>query len=231
MALWHDAIHFAGGFPMKVRVVLGDDHTMMREGLVALLQREADIEVLGHVGHGLDLLRLVRAFRPDVVIADIAMPLMNGIEVTRRIRSELLPSRVLCLSASAQPCNALVALEAGASGFVLKENRYDELARAIRHASNNQIFLSAELIAPIMSAYRASEGINELLAPPSLTGREREVTQLLAEGHSTQKVADRLHISAKTVATHRAHVFRKLNIRSVAQLTRYAVKEGMTSLD
>ena len=216
---------------MKVRVVLGDDHAMMREGLVALLQRETDIEVLGHAGHGLDLLRLVRACRPDVVIADIAMPLMNGIEVIRRIRSELLPCRVLCLSASAQPGKVLVALEAGASGFVLKENRYDELTRAIRHASNNQIFLSAELVAPIMSAYRTTEGINELLAPPSLTGREREVTQLLAEGHSTQKVAERLHISAKTVATHRAHVFRKLNIRSVAQLTRYAVKEGMTSLD
>ena len=141
---------------MKVRVVLGDDHTMLREGLVALLQRESDIEVLGHAGHGLDLLRLVRTLHPDVVIADVTMPLMNGIEVVRRIRGELLPSKVLCLSASAQLGQVLETLEAGASGYVLKGNCYDELARAIRHASSNQIFLSAELVAPIMSTYRTA---------------------------------------------------------------------------
>jgi DNA-binding NarL/FixJ family response regulator len=216
---------------MKVRVVLGDDHTMLREGLVALLQRESDIEVLGHAGHGLDLLRLVRTLHPDVVIADVTMPLMNGIEVVRRIRGELLPSKVLCLSASAQLGQVLETLEAGASGYVLKGNCYDELARAIRHASSNQIFLSAELVAPIMSTYRTAGGVHDLLMPPPLTWREREITQLFAEGYSTQQVAERLHISAKTVATHRAHVFRKLNIRGVAELTRYAVKEGMTSLE
>lgn len=215
---------------MKVRVVLGDDHVMLREGLVALLQREPDFELLGHAGHGADLLRLTRAFNPDVVVADVTMPVMNGIEVARRIRSERLPSRVLCLSASAQPGQVLMAMEAGASGYVLKENCCDELARAIRHAFNGQVFLSAELVAPIISAYREA-GSQDASIPPSLTWREREITRLLAEGHSTQQVADRLHISAKTVATHRSHVFRKLKIRSVAELTRYAVKQGMTSLE
>lgn len=216
---------------MNMRVVLGDDHAMLREGLAALLQRESDIELLGQAGHGLDLLRLARTLVPDVVIADVAMPVMNGIELARRIRSELLPCKVLCLSASAQPSQVLMAMEAGASGYVLKENCYDELARAIRHTFNGQVFLSAELVAPIMSAYREAGGNDAAWTPPPLTWREREITKLFAEGCSTQQVADRLHISTKTVATHRSHVFRKLKIRSVAELTRYAVKEGMASLD
>lgn len=216
---------------MNIRVILGDDHAMLREGLVALLQHEPDIEVLGHVGHGLDLLRLARELRPDVVIADVAMPLVGGIEVVRRIRGELLPCKVLCLSVSALPARVTEALEAGASGYVLKENCFEELARAIRHAFNNQVFLSAELVASVMGSYRAiGMGHGASMLPP-LTWREREVTQLFAEGCSTQQVAKRLHISAKTVATHRAHVFRKLNIRSLAELTRFAVKQGMTSLD
>ncbi|WP_267221349.1 response regulator [Dyella silvae] len=215
---------------MKVRVILGDDHLMLREGLVALLQREPDLELLGHTGHGVDLLRLARSLNPDVVVADVTMPVMNGIEVARRVRSERLASKVLCLSASAQPGQVLMAMEAGASGYVLKENCCDELVRAIRHAFNGQIFLSAELMGPVFSACRdVGDGQNGW-APPPLTWREREVTRLFAEGNSTQQVADRLHISAKTVATHRAHVFRKLNIRSVAELTRYAVKQGMAAL-
>jgi DNA-binding NarL/FixJ family response regulator len=216
---------------MKVRVVLGDDHAMLREGLAALLQREPDLELLGQAGQGVELLRLARTLAPDVVIADVSMPLMSGIELARRVRAELLPCKVLCLSASAQPQQVLMAIEAGACGYVLKENCYDELARAIRHSFNGQLFLSAELVAPVMGAYREAGANRADWTPPPLTWREREITRLLAEGHSTQQVASRLHISAKTVATHRAHVFRKLNIRSVAELTRYAVKEGMASLD
>jgi DNA-binding NarL/FixJ family response regulator len=216
---------------MKIRVVLGDDHVMLREGLVALLQREPDIELLGHAGHGVDLLRLARTMNPDVVIADITMPVMSGIELARRIRSESLPCKVLCLSGSAESRQVLMAMEAGASGYVLKENCYDELARAIRHTFKGQIFLSAELVRPIMSAYRGTAEDHDAWASPALTWREREITRLFAEGCSTQQVAERLHISAKTVATHRSHVFHKLKIRSVAELTRYAVKEGMASLD
>jgi DNA-binding NarL/FixJ family response regulator len=216
---------------MNVRVVLGDDHAMLREGLVALLQREPDIEVLGQAGHGMELLRLARTVNPDVVIADVAMPVMNGIEMTRRIRSERLPCKVLCLSASAQPKQVLLAMEAGASGYVLKDNCYDELARAIRHTCNGQTFLSTELVAPIMSAYREESARQATWTAAPLTWREREITRLFAEGCSTQQIAERLHISAKTVATHRSHIFRKLKIRSVAELTRYAVKEGMASLD
>lgn len=216
---------------VNIRIVLGDDHAMLREGLVALLRHEPDIEVLGQAGHGLELLRLARELRPDVVVADVSMPYVSGIEVARRMRSELLPGKVLCLSVSAQLAQVTAALEAGAAGYVLKEDCFEELARAIRHAFGNQVFLSAELVAPVMNAYRAAGGARDALTPPPLTWREREVVQLFAEGCSTQQVAKRLHISAKTVATHRAHVFRKLDISSLAELTRFAVKQGMTSLD
>lgn len=216
---------------MSIRIVLGDDHAMLREGLVALLRHEPDIEVLGQAGHGLELLRLVRELHPDVVIADVAMPHVSGIAVARRMRNELLPGKVLCLSVSAQLAQVTEALEAGAAGYVLKENCFEELARAIRHAFGNQIFLSSELVAPMMNAYRTAGKGAAVSMPPPLTWREREVVQLFAEGCSTQQVANRLHISAKTVATHRAHVFYKLNIHSLAELTRFAVKQGMTPLD
>jgi len=215
---------------MKVRVVLGDDHAMLREGLIALLQQETDIEVVGQASHGLELLRMTRQLTPDVVIADVSMPMMGGIEVARRVRGELLSSRVLCLSATALHGQVLEALEAGALGYVLKNNGYGELARAIRHAYRHQVFLSSELVAPVMNACRAGQASVSDTAGQPLTWREREVTRLFAEGCSTREVATRLHISAKTVATHRSHVFRKLNIHSVADLTRYAVKEGMASL-
>ena len=215
---------------MKVRVVLGDDHAMLREGLIALLQQEPDIEVVGQASQGLELLRMARQLVPDVVIADVSMAMMGGIEVARRVRNELLPSRVLCLSATALHGQVLEALEAGALGYVLKNNGYGELTRAIRHAYRHQVFLSSELVAPVMNACRASQSPGGDSASQPLTWREREVTRLFAEGCSTREIASRLHISAKTVATHRSHVFRKLNIHCVADLTRYAVKEGMTSL-
>lgn len=216
--------------PAKVRVLVGYDHTMMREGLIALLQREPDIDVIGQASHGLEVLRMIRQLTPDVVIADVAMPMMGGIEVARRARGELLSSRVLCLAAAALHGQVLEALEAGAMGYVLKNNHYGELTRAIRQVHRHQVFLSSELVAPVMIACRVGQNPTADGSGHALTWREREVTRLFAEGCSTREIANRLHISAKTVATHRAHVFRKLNIHSLAELTRFAVKEGMTSL-
>lgn len=213
---------------MNMRVILGDDHTMLRQGLAALLRDEPDIEVLGEAGHGMAVLQLVRNLLPDVVVVDLGMPVMGGIEVIRRIRAEMLPCRALCLSVSGDPNQVLAALEAGACGYVLKSNCYHELVRGIRQAISDQVFLSAELVAPVIGVChpRMGEG-----SPPSrLTGRERQVTELLAEGCSTGQVAKQLHISAKTVATHREHVFRKLKIHSVAELTRYALTEGIIAL-
>lgn len=213
-----------------MRVILGDDHAMLRQGLAALLREEPDIEVLGQAGHGVAVLELARTLLPDVVVVDMGMPVMSGLEVIRLIRAEMLPCKPLCLSVSGDPGQVLAALEAGACGYVLKANCYQELVRGIRQVVSNQVFLSAELVAPVIGISRSRSGGCEGSLPSRLTGRERQITQLLAEGRSTGQVARQLHISAKTVATHREHVFRKLKIRSVAELTRYALREGIISL-
>lgn len=214
---------------MKIRAVVVDDHRVIREGLCALLAREPDIEIVGQADDGLAALRLARQLRPDVLITDVAMPGLNGIEATRRLRTDQPEVRVICLSMHDDSRMVLSVLDAGASGYVLKESSFDELAHAVRTVMSNQIHLSAKLVGIVVQEVRQRQAPGA--APMALTPREREVVQLLAEGFSTQQVAERLHLSHKTVATHREHVMQKLNFTSLAQLTRYALREGLTTLD
>jgi DNA-binding NarL/FixJ family response regulator len=216
---------------MKIRVIVCDDHRIVREGLVALLEREPDIDVIAQARDGLELARLARQLNPDVVVTDMTMPGMNGIEVTRRIRSELPDCRVICLSVHDQTRQVLAALDAGASGYVLKDNSFDELARGIRCAMGNQLFLSVELIGTVLNARRTADAAVQTEPAAGLTPREREIVQLFSEGYTTQAIADSLSVSIKTVATHRERVYQKLHIQGVAELTRYALREGLTSLD
>ncbi|WP_047238786.1 response regulator transcription factor [Chromobacterium subtsugae] len=211
---------------MTIRIIVGDDHALLREGLAALLQRETDMEVQAQAANGAELLQLARQLQPDVVIADINMPLLNGVEVAARLRAESLPCKTLCLSASDRPQTVRAALDAGAAGYVLKENAYAELARGIRRVMANQIFLSGELVAGLVHPSFAGALEAEQIKLPQLSPRERQVTQLFAEGYSTQAIAAQLHLSPKTVATHREHIFRKLGIGSIAELTRYVLREG-----
>lgn len=214
---------------MGIRVIIGDDHGIVREGLVALLQREADIEVIGTARNGSELLQLARKLSPDVVITDLSMPQLNGIEVITRLCAEPLPCKLLCLSVHNEPTKVLGALQAGAAGYVLKENSYEELARGIRRVMANQVFLSGELVGMVVQSCRSPIPTQEAIKLPQLTAREREVAQLFSEGLSTQAIAQRLHLSAKTISTHREHIFSKLDIQSVAELTRYAIREGISS--
>jgi len=216
---------------MKVQVIVCDDHRIVREGLVALLEREPDLEVIAQARDGLELVRLARQLAPQVVVTDMSMPGMNGVEVTRRICSELPNCRVICLSVHDQTRQVLAALDAGASGYVLKDNSFDELARGIRCAMGNQLFLSVELIGTVLGARRHPEPLKQALPAPELTPREREIVQMFSEGYSTQAIADSLHVSIKTVATHRERIYQKLQIQGVAELTRYALREGLSSLD
>jgi len=216
---------------MGIRIVLADDHRIVRDGLCALLAREKDIELIGQADDGLGAVRLARELRPDIVVTDVSMPGLNGVEATRRIRTDEPSVRVLCLSVHAESRMVLAVLEAGASGYVLKDCSYDELALAIRKAMADQIHLSAELVGLVVKEVR-SRGQPQLAGgTAALTPREREMVQLLSEGLSTQQIADRLHVSIKTVATHREHVMQKLDISSLAELTRYALCEGLSSLD
>lgn len=213
---------------MTIRVVVADDHAMIREGLISLLQREADIEVLAQARDGMELYKVVHAVRPDMAILDIGMPTLSGIEVIRRLRADEVACKLLCLSVNNQREDVIAALDAGASGYVLKENSYEELTRAIRRVMVNQIYLSGELLGGVLDARRQSARMDDIARPCVLTSRERQIAKLFAEGHSTKAIARMLFLSDKTIASHRENTFRKLNIRSIAELTRYAIREGFT---
>lgn len=214
---------------MKIRVIIADDHHCVREGLVALLDREDDIEVVAQARDGMELVRLAREWRPDVLLVDLSMPCMNGLEAIRRLRGEPFACRSLCLSVHSDPQQVQAVLDAGASGFVLKDNSFDELARGVRRVHAGQLFLSGELLGQALARGGAAPAVDPTLQ--RLTPRERQMVQLLAEGYTTTQIAERLHLSAKTVATHREHVFAKLQIQGIAQLTRFALRTGLSSLE
>lgn len=220
----------AGG--ARCRIVLADDHRIVREGLRALLSAEAGFEVVGVAEDGLGAVALARRLAPEVVVVDVNMPGLNGIETVRRLRHEAPAARVLCLSAHDEQRLVLAMIEAGAAGYALKDTSFDELAGAIRSVLAGRVHVSPSLVGIFVEQYRASAGgqaVRSVATP--LTPRERELVQLFSEGYSTQDIAERLHLSAKTVATHRENIQHKLHIGGIAEMTRYALREGLSSLD
>jgi DNA-binding NarL/FixJ family response regulator len=215
---------------MTIRVVLADDHRMMRDGLRALLARESEFDLVGFAEDGREAVKLARELRPDVVVTDLAMPGLNGVDAIRRIRAADSSVRVLCLSMHSESQLVLAVLDAGASGYVVKDCSFEELAIAIRKVMANQVYLSADLVGIVVDEVRARGEAGPRFQPTQLTPREREIVQLLSEGYSTRQIADRLHVSAKTVATHRENILRKLQLDGIAALTRYALREGLSSL-
>jgi DNA-binding NarL/FixJ family response regulator len=217
---------------MAIRIVLADDHRIMREGLAALLGRESGLEVVGQASDGAELVRLVRTLKPDVAVTDLSMAGLNGLEAIRRIRGEDEQVKLLCLSMHVESRMVLGVLNAGASGYVVKDASFDDLGHAIRQVAAGQIFLSPQLVGIVVQECRARQGGAPVEdASALLTPREREMVQLFSEGHSTTDIAERLYVSAKTVATHRQNILQKLQMRSMAELTRYALREGLSSLD
>ena len=213
---------------MKIGIVLADDHVMFLSGLRALLEKERDLEVIAEVRDGREAVKVAREKKPDLVVMDVSMPGMNGIEATRQITAELPRVRILCLSMHASEQFVADAFEAGASGYLLKESPFEEMLTAIRAVIANQTYLSPAVARPILEGYRTlRSGHASLLS--CLTGREREVLQLVAEGHSTKDIAGQLHLSIKTIDTHRRHIMEKLSIHSVAGLTKYAIRHGLTA--
>ena len=217
---------------MPLRIVLADDHQLVREGLRALLSRDAALDVVGLAEDGVAAVKLVRHLQPDLLITDIAMPGLNGLEATRRVRAQHAAVQVICLSMHGDQRSVVTALQAGASGYVLKDASSEELLRAVRDVAAGRIYLSpglmGGLVDEIRTRQRLPDGATSAPAGPALTAREREIAQLFAEDLSTQEIADRLKLSAKTVATHRENVTRKLGVRGVAGITRYALGEGLS---
>lgn len=206
-----------------VRIVLVEDHHLMRQGLAALLTGREDVLVVGEAANGLDALALVDKTKPQLVLMDLSMPTMNGLEATRQIKQRYPRIHVLVLSMYNDPVFVARALQAGASGYVLKESMLEELTLAIRSVAEGGIFLSPLVAAPIVQEYlRASP---EMLDDPyaQLTMREREVLQLLAEGNSTPQIAKILNVSLPTVRTHQANLKQKLGLTKRAELVRFVL--------
>jgi DNA-binding NarL/FixJ family response regulator len=216
----------------KIRIVLADDHRIVREGLSAILGTDSGIEIVGEAENGREAVRLCRDLTPDVLVMDVSMPDMNGLDATRRTASLEAGPRVLALSMHSDVRYVKGMLQAGATGYLLKNTAARELVSAIRAVHAGRFFVSASVGDSVLDDYlRRAAG--DAPAPPRalLSTREREVLQLVAEGHTTASIAEVLHLSAKTVENHRARIMDKLGLRSVAELTKYAIREGLTSLD
>lgn len=216
---------------MTYRVLLVDDHELMREGLRSILEKENDIEVVGEAADGRTAVLLARTVKPDIVVMDVVMRDLNGIEATRQILAESPRVKVIALSSHADDRYVQAILEAGASAYVLKANAYDNLRSAIDAVGRGKSYLSPEVTEAVI---QASRGGAEHRADPlraGLSPREKEVLQLLAEGLSSPEIGHRLFVATNTVETHRRNIMRKLDLHSVADLTKYAVREGLTSLE
>ena len=214
----------------KIRVLLAEDHTIVRKGIRSLLDGEADIDVIGEAGNGRDALEKVEQLRPDVVVMDITMPTLNGLEATRRIKKLFPEIKVLILTVHANEEYIFQVLRAGASGYLVKQAAPSELISGIKAVWRGGSFLSPAISGKVIEEYiRQAEAKRVGKSYDNLTDREREVLQLIAEGKSTREIAELLCVSVKTIETHRAHLRDKLNIHSTAELTKYAIRTGMTS--
>ena len=215
---------------MAIRILLADDHELFLSGLLALLEKEPDMEVVGEAKDGREACRKAQELAPDLVLMDISMPGLNGIEATRQIATDRgVGVKVVCLSMHTESRFVEAALKSGAAGYLLKDSEPRELVRAIRVVMMGRTYISPAVAGTLVDALKDQRPLAGSSAFTLLTEREREVLQLLAEGHSTREIAEQLYMSPKTVATHREHLMNKLHIRSIAGLTKYAILEGLTS--
>ncbi len=218
----------------RMTVLLADDHTIVRQGLRAVLEAEPHVRIVGEVSDGREAVAAARRLRPDLVVMDIAMPGLNGIEATRQITSDSLAPRIIILSMYADLEHLVHALQAGASGYVRKQDADTELVAALRTGTPRQPFLTPTVDRDLVEEHlrrarqRSTRGGEEY---DPLTPREREVMQLVVEGEPNKAIARRLRIAVRTVEAHRASIMRKLNLEDVTGLVRYAVRRGIVSID
>lgn len=213
---------------MSIRILLVDDHIVLRHGLSKSLQTEKDVEIVGQANDGHSAVKLAKELTPDVIIMDISMPDLNGIEATRQIIKALPNCRIIGLSMHSTKKFVMEMFKAGAKGYLLKDCEFDELVNAIRTVASGKTFISPSISGILLESAASEDSKEEVSAFSALTQREREVLQLLSEGKTTKQIANKLFISPKTVEVHRLNIMNKLEIDNIAQLTKYAIKEGLT---
>ena len=211
------------------RILLVDDHELMRDGLRSILESEANVEIVGEASSGREAVALAHTLEPDVVVMDVGMKDLNGIDATRQIVGDLPAVRVIALSSHSDSRYVSAMLEAGACGYVLKANAYADLREALQAARQGKSYLCADVTKAVVDA--SLHGLRGRVDPAVLSEREREVLQLLAEGLTSPQIGKRLFIATSTVETQRRSIMRKLSIHSVADLTKWAIREGLTQLE
>jgi DNA-binding NarL/FixJ family response regulator len=216
---------------MTIRIMLCDDHQIIREGLRSLLDKQEDMKVVGEGTNGHEAIRLAAQHPADVMVLDVAMPDLNGIGAARRLREEHPNMKILALSMHSDKHFVTGMLEAGASGYLLKDCAFSELVNAIRTVTVGGIYISPRIAGNVLQEFARRAKPSRKTASVKLTEREEEILQLIAEGNSTKKISTILHLSVKTIETHRQHIMQKVDVHNVALLTKYAIREGLTGLE
>ena len=214
-----------------ISIILVDDHVIMRDGLRRLLAAESDIEIVGEADNGRQAVKIALDKNPEIVIMDIAMKDMNGIEATRQIKEENPKIKIIALSMHSERQIVIGILRAGASGYLLKDSTSTELVEAIRTVYRGRKYISQKISDVVLQEISEVKKDSEVIGVDRLTNRESEILQLIAEGNSTKRIAEVLFISPKTVESHRANIMEKLDIHNLPELTKYAIRAGLTSLD
>lgn len=216
---------------MPIRILLVDDHEMFRDGLESLVGKEEKMQVVGVAENGRVAVKKVSELSPDIVVMDVSMPDLNGIEATRQIKYGGSHVKIIALSVHSSKQFVTGMLAAGASGYLLKANAFEELINAINAVQSGQTYLTPRIAGVVVDGYVQYVNTETDTGDMVLSPREREVLQLLAEGNANKKIADLLSISIKTVDTHRQNLMQKLGLRTLPELTKYAIREGLTSLE
>lgn len=216
---------------MSIKILLAEDHRITRQGLRSLIEKQSDMEVVAEAENGRLAVSLTREMLPDVIIMDVTMPELNGMEATKQIKSENQHAKIIALSMHSDSLFVTEMLKSGASGYLLKDCAFEDLIRAIRVVIEGKTYLSPAISGIVVDAFLNRSSENDAASSDTLSDREREVLQLMAEGVTTKQIGLKLHISVKTVETHRRQLMQKLDLYTVAELTKYAIRKGLTSLD
>ncbi|MBT4398888.1 MAG: response regulator transcription factor [Bacteroidetes bacterium] len=216
---------------MSIKVLLTDDHKILREGLISLLKKQRDIELIGEAEDGREAVRKTLELKPDVVIMDIGMPELNGIEATKQIKADLPEVKVIALSIHSDKRFVKGMLKAGALGYLLKDSAFKELVKAINAVHYNKMYIGSGITDIIMEDYLQQLNKDTSTPDSPLSERENEVLRLLAEGKNAKQIASLLNVSPKTIETHRQHIMEKLNIHNLADLVKYTIQAGLISLE